>query len=339
MTIRTETRALEHVKTPDGLKIALYRYASTRQDRRHPVLLVHGLGSNHSIFDALPLGENEGQGLAEHLSQSGFVVYSIDLRGRGGSDGPHTGDTRDWSVDHYVVYDLPAALAHIVKSTGAKRIHWLGHSMGGLLSFLYQICHGPDSIQSAVAMGAGLYDITRRSTFRFAWMFPYFSPRKLRVLPAERALRFVAPFSSGSLPLLQMLYVSSNMMPTTARHLWRHGVGDVSLGEVEQLLGLVAPQGMTSVDGAIPYSFSGHCVRSPTLVVVGDQDPLVPLPSVAWTVATLGSRKKQMLTFGRPFGHRTSYGHADLLCGIHAPREVWPQIVSWLVQHDEKWVS
>ncbi|MFO1520190.1 MAG: hypothetical protein U1F57_11120 [bacterium] len=40
--------------------------------------------------------------------------------------------------------------------------------------------------------------------------------------------------------------------------------------------------------------------------------------------------------FGRKHGHRTDYGHVDLIIGNHAPREVFPKIAEWLEENEGK---
>src|SRR6478752_5124418 len=75
------------ITTPDHWKIALYRYLPEKITRKHPVLLLHGIASNHKVWD---FGVKE-LSFAHHLTSLGYAVYSMDLRGRGGSDGPHTG--------------------------------------------------------------------------------------------------------------------------------------------------------------------------------------------------------------------------------------------------------
>ncbi|HRP70898.1 MAG TPA: alpha/beta fold hydrolase, partial [Turneriella sp.] len=68
--------------------------------------------------------------------------------GRCGSEGPHTGRGKQWSVDDYLLCDLPTACEYIINETGAPKLHWVGHSMGGILGFFYQIRHEASNLQS-----------------------------------------------------------------------------------------------------------------------------------------------------------------------------------------------
>jgi alpha-beta hydrolase superfamily lysophospholipase len=78
------------------------------------------------------------QGFAEHLASRGIVAVGIDHRGHGTSGGPR-GHCRDF--DEYVA-DLRTAVG-LVESwvPGVPRILF-GHSMGGLIAFLYLLRHG-----------------------------------------------------------------------------------------------------------------------------------------------------------------------------------------------------
>jgi pimeloyl-ACP methyl ester carboxylesterase len=82
-----------------------------------PLLLVHGMTSNHATFDpALPY-------LTPHVS-----VHSLDRRGRGGS-----GDTDLHDLEREYE-DIAAVIDHLADTTGS-RVDLLGHSFGGLCAF------------------------------------------------------------------------------------------------------------------------------------------------------------------------------------------------------------
>jgi pimeloyl-ACP methyl ester carboxylesterase len=99
------------LKTPDHWNIALYKYKTPNVTRKYPVFLLHGIASNHTIWDT---GFRDYD-FALHLCDKGYQVYSLDLRGRTGSDGPHTGRGVVWSIDDYLLCDLPAAIEYILE--------------------------------------------------------------------------------------------------------------------------------------------------------------------------------------------------------------------------------
>jgi pimeloyl-ACP methyl ester carboxylesterase len=115
--------------TADGLTLRLKRYANPGGI---PVLLSHGFGGNGFTFD-LP---REDRSMAVHLAREGFDVWISSFRGCGRE--PYLSDEGDWrhSMDHLAIYDAPALVDGIAGATG-KRVFWIGHSMGGMVLYMY----------------------------------------------------------------------------------------------------------------------------------------------------------------------------------------------------------
>lgn len=95
-------------------------------DNPRVVVCVHGLTRNAHDFDRL----------AERL-QDAFRVVCVDVAGRGGSDWLRDKDA--YGSEQYVL-DLLALVRH----TGARRVDWVGTSMGGLIGMaLAALIDGP----------------------------------------------------------------------------------------------------------------------------------------------------------------------------------------------------
>jgi pimeloyl-ACP methyl ester carboxylesterase len=120
------------VPTADGGRVALKR-------RPHPggppVIFIHGLAVNADLWD---LPEVRGRdfhyrSLASLLHDAGYDIWLMNLRGHGAprmlSEAP-PGQT-DWCVDHFILYDLPAVVAHVREAT-ARRPFIIGASMGAM---------------------------------------------------------------------------------------------------------------------------------------------------------------------------------------------------------------
>ena len=108
------------VSSRDGTRLALYRW-SPRATPAATVVLVHG-GAEH-------LGRYEE--LATTLTDAGFAVLGVDLRGHGHSEGAR-GYLR--AMESYLE-DVDAAVA--VVETEPRFL--LGHSMGGLIAIRWVI--------------------------------------------------------------------------------------------------------------------------------------------------------------------------------------------------------
>ncbi|MBN1334559.1 MAG: alpha/beta fold hydrolase, partial [Deltaproteobacteria bacterium] len=118
------------LRTPDGAVIHLHHHPTAGP----PVMLVHGLSSNHRFFDLEP-----GRSLATYLSERGFDTWCLDLRGHGAAREAPGGRWlhRTWDIDDYGLSDAPTAIAYIREATGAPGVAWVGHSMGGLVGAIY----------------------------------------------------------------------------------------------------------------------------------------------------------------------------------------------------------
>jgi pimeloyl-ACP methyl ester carboxylesterase len=313
--------AHETVTTGDGWDISLYRYAPAGEARPHPVLLVHGIASNHHFWDLGP-----GTSFAAHLRDEGFDVWSIDLRGRDGRRGP-------WCIDDFVLHDLPAALARISDANGGRSVHWVGHSLGGILGMLYQMHHGASELRSLVSIGAGLHDAVRSSVFRHV-VRAFRLLRGVDALPLTAFAPVLALWARHDLPGLRYVWHAENMEPHVVRAVLERATSLIARGEVAQLGGALGAHGFCSRDGMLNYSFAGRHCTAPVLAIAGDVDYVCPVEGVAWTFESLGAQRKRLVVAGAPSGHATSYGHIDLVCGTRAPLDIWPEVVRWLDLHD-----
>ena len=97
-----------------------------------PILLVHGMVDNRSIFTVLRRG----------LRRRGFGrVATMNY-------GPIVGDVRR------VAGDLAAAVEELCAETGYERVHVVGHSMGGLIARYYvQRLGGDERVHTLVTLG------------------------------------------------------------------------------------------------------------------------------------------------------------------------------------------
>jgi alpha-beta hydrolase superfamily lysophospholipase len=313
----------------DGCKITIYDYAPRSHRRRHPVLLVHGVGCDAHVWDLLPVGLS----FADHLRTLGFHVFTVDLRGRTRSDRPDTG-LRDWTLDEYVGEDLPCAVRRIRAMTGAERVHLVGHGIGGVVCLLFQMRGGGDAIRSVVTLGSALRYPSLDA--RVAYLAKLF--RVLLVspsVPIGRFYRSLARISHLAMPWNALLYNCDNVRPADAAGFARTAVHDVARGEARQLLRMLDEGRLTSVDGDYNYTDGAPLVTAPLLALGGDRDLYCSHEALRWTVAKVGSTDKELRVFGRIHGDRSHYGHLDLVWGVHAPHDVWPVVDRWLEDHDE----
>ncbi|MEW6443960.1 MAG: alpha/beta fold hydrolase [bacterium] len=319
------------VATPDGGKISLYRYPPQGVRRALPVILCHGLAANRFNFD---LGEDVS--LARTLGREGYDVWVLEVRGRGMSrrNGRNGGNSlfhyaRPHPFDTYVREDGPAAIAYVRAKTGADRVHWIGHSMGGLI--LYGILQGDRAreIASGVALGSpGRIDPVHRLPYRSA------AYRLLSLLPGLE-LAFVSRALAPVLGRLRFppLYSPVNLEnvdPVSVRRALCFLTSDVTRGELLQFLDWMRTGELRTFDHAYSYQRHFHRIRRPLFLIAGARDALVPPQAVEEVFGRVSSPKKRMCILGKENGQVEDYGHGDLLIGRHCQQEVFPLILGWL---------
>ncbi|MAC28282.1 MAG: hypothetical protein CMN31_16980 [Sandaracinus sp.] len=309
-------------RTDDGWHVALSRYR-TQVTRRHPVLLIHGLGANRLAWDLGP-----EVSLASWLARRGFDVFSLDLRGHGRSEKPRLFDPKDWgwSIEEYATVDVPAALEAVLEVTGAPGVHAVGHSMGGILTGR-RLAEGDARIRSAVTVGSALDYSGTKSIFHLAkklvWASWLIWPP---VLPMGPAAALMAPFALAFDNAIDRINVhASNVDRRLYRRLVATAFHPISVPVLRTLAQAFEPGGLRLADGrtvieALP---EGVPVRS----LAGSADTQCA-PEAAARHAT------ELTAFGEAHGHEDEYGHFDLVMGRRAAREVWPSVLEWCVDHD-----
>jgi pimeloyl-ACP methyl ester carboxylesterase len=161
-------------------------------------LLVHGFAQNRRSFTLGPL-----PGL---LAARGARVFCGELRGHGAS----RADRREsWSLATHLEHDAPALLAATRRAAAVERVHWVGHSMGGLLGCA--LLSRPEPLASISAIATPLLlgadrPLVRLASF-FAGPLAQLAPAGQRV-PMDRLLAALAgplsaPAARGPLALLQ----------------------------------------------------------------------------------------------------------------------------------------
>lgn len=112
----------EYLKTKDGNEI--HYKVDKVENPKASILINHGFAEHLGRYDYV----------AKELNKNGYNVYRYDLRGHGKS-GKIKG-----SIESYGEFvDDCKDMVDLIASSGKEEIYMLGHSMGGLVSFLYGI--------------------------------------------------------------------------------------------------------------------------------------------------------------------------------------------------------
>jgi pimeloyl-ACP methyl ester carboxylesterase len=329
---------LHWAHTRDGVRLALWRRRPMRLDkRRMPVFLCHGLGSNRADLDY-----PGRQSLARFLRDRGHDAWVVELRGAGRSSRPKRPRHRfgyGWLMDDYVAHDVPAAIARVRELTGQPAVHWVGHSMGGMLAYpLLEQCDRA-LVRSCVTVGAPSMARLKSETHDLA-MRAIKLLRYAPVLPNRHGGRALAPLVPVLRPIVErvlgdFLYNPENIDDATLAQLLRHAVENVPATLVGQFGDWYAEKGERTTYGTFTISENLHRIEAPLLVIAGSIDRLTPPEDLRAVYDRVSSREKEFLVVGRESGASREYGHVDLILGERAPEDVFPAIARWIERADE----
>lgn len=323
--------------TRDKWSLALYRYPTPRGAHRTPVLLCHGMSSNRWNMD--------GPGrlsLARYLGRKGYDAWIVELRGAGRSTRPRwwNGKRFDWCFEDYVYHDAPAALQVVLRETGVEQLHWIGHSMGGMIA--YALLMGPvqSKLASVVTLGSPTMSEVGHPMLDFG--LPYRS--LLRLAPARVPTGLSARLGAPLAPLLHWLlrrpiselgFHQGNLDTDVMRTLMFTAIDDLPASLLREFARWYETKAMS--DRYAMFDFTEHLehIRAPLLVIAGEKDELTPARDLEYVYEHVGSRDKELRVVGKQHGTAHDYSHADLVLGKHAPDDVYPLILEWLERHRE----
>lgn len=320
---------LHMVRTEDGWDIQLRRYLPRGEGPRfeEPVVLCHGLGANNYNVDWDP-----PYGIAQFLAEAGRDCWVITLRGHGGSSRPSRRNGLRWgfSFDDHLRHDVVAALECVVAKTGAERVQWVGHSMGGMLAFaLGGTPHERHLAGGVVALGSPA-SFADQTYLRWLTRLGVWLAGRTRV--RQRWLtRMIAPFMGWiDLPFSELAIAPKSMEGKVIRRLQAWAFEDISAGVARQFHDWVVNDAFRSLDHEVDYQERMRAHRAPFLLVAATEDRLAPPACVQRAFGTLGSEEKTLRVVGKAQGQSVDYGHGDLLLGRAAPGEIYPMVETWL---------
>lgn len=327
---------LHLVRTQSGRGITLNSAAREQPvpRRRYPVVLCPGLASSGAYtFDLAP-----AVSLADFLAERGWDVWTVELRGNGLSDKPRPlVRSRWWTVDDYIKKDVPALLAFVVRKTGCSKVHFLGHSMGGMIMTATLAEGGPaaQAMASGIAVASGCF-LKGSGWQKFVPVMPM--SRLMWTVPAGGALRLYSRLAGTwlALPIVDEMYVvKGNTDTRLTRALMARNFSDLSPGVVLQFSTAFSDNGICSADGRrFADAKRLGAVNTPVMFVAGDRDRMCPPEGCRRTLQLFGSKDKRFVMLGPDSGQRLHYGHFDPLIGQYVEEEVFPLIHEFFQTHD-----
>lgn len=312
------------VSARDGLRLSVHRIKPSAQaEARGAVLLQHGLASG-SLGLQYP-----GRSLAHYLAERGYDCYLPELRGHGASEAPR--DMR-WDLDDYLFNDIPAVLDAVLERSGRERVHWIGHSMGGVLLFLLGILRPDAPIASGQAIGSALdYRVGSTGFSRMLPLRPLLD--YVPALPYGAVMHLAAPLLARLPdPVSGFNFWHSNVEPSVIRRISGSLFHTISPALLRSLSATFEPRGFSTRDGSVSFLERARSFTLPLRLIAGTRDKQVSVEAVRHTATLVGGRA-EVKVHGKEHGDADDYGHWDLILGKRAPSEVWPGVLAWLDEH------
>jgi pimeloyl-ACP methyl ester carboxylesterase len=287
-----------------------------------PVILCHGLGSNRNTY-LLPAQRN----IVHMLLECGFDVWLAELRGHGLSK---TGTIWDcpWDVSDYIS-DAFAFAAFVSGQASGASVHWIGHSLGGIIGIAMASLPQAPPLASVIAVGSSFF--YSDSVFRkLSFLVPAIT--SMSFLPADSIMRAQSPFSFRFVSNLADAVMAwrSNVDPDVGRALFSSNFEPISKKVTLQLATGMSEAGILHREGQ-PFSTSLCNCRVPVFLLAGDRDTQCPPQSVQKLFELLpATNLRKYQCFGKEQGCVDHYGHFDLLIGLRVEQEVFPSIRAFL---------
>ncbi|MBL8950459.1 MAG: alpha/beta fold hydrolase [Myxococcaceae bacterium] len=309
----------------DGWELAVWKRPARHKRFAEPIVLCHGLGNNHRVFDLhAPLS------LSLALAEAGFDVYAVDLRGAGQSQRSPKGAAFHASIDDHVQFDVLAALELARSDSGGAKVLWVGHSLGGLVGLSAMTPDVQALVAGVVTIGSPVFFSGLQGRTKAALALGRFAawPRRVHLNVLARLalpLAGITPayFTEGMLN-------AANVDGSIRRRSLASMIAPIWRGVLLQMSDWVTNDVLRSRDGKTDYRERIAKLTVPLLTVGGAVDRLAPLDAVKKAHELAGSPDKTLLV---EWPDGVQYGHGDLLLGRQAPTHVYVRLIDWLGRH------
>lgn len=128
--------------------ICLHHFFIEKKKNYSPIFMLHGAMENSKIFHS-----KSKKGFAPFMAKNGFDVFAVDMRGKGEST-PKVSKKMKQSQTDQILIDIPLCIDKIKELTQKQKLHFVGHSWGGVLLLAFLARYPETKIKSAVFFGS-----------------------------------------------------------------------------------------------------------------------------------------------------------------------------------------
>ncbi len=262
-----------------------------------PLLLVMGLGMQ-MVHWPLPL--------IAQLVERGHYVVRFDNRDRGRSTHMAIPSpsrtrllTRRFGSDQYTLEDMALDTVGLLDALGLESVHLVGVSMGGMISQTVAASR-PKRVRSLVSI------MSTTGSRRAGQPRPHVLPLLLKPAPRDRDA-----FVEHQLAILNAIGAPGDMLDTPEGRAFvadTHDRDPDARGTGRQLAAILASGNRTR---------RLHAITAPTLVIHGDEDPLITVSGGRATAAAIPNARLMIVP---------GMGHG-------LPERLWPLLVDAIAEH------
>lgn len=315
---------IHRVTTDDGWRLRLLR-RKPEGEVGEPVFFMHSLSSNHLNFE-IPYDHS----LVDYLSKNGYDCWTFDSRACRGAVPPKRGVRKKSTVEDLLTKDIPAAMQHIRSATGHTRVHWVGHSMGGMLLYAYDLKYNDEGLASGSTLGSppGFKGFRLKPRPTLIWL-----NRHMHDLLA-RSFQALAPFFDFWRPVSSLVPINwDNVHPKLrAKHLFH--AAEMPLPVIgEQMYGWASGKPWVMCEGTLEIDKRLHQLKTPLLAIFGNLDPFISLARANEFFNAIENPDKKMIYLSRANGNSANYNHIDLAFAVNGEREVFQPVLEWIQEH------
>jgi len=338
-----------HNVESESVELKTYNLRGPTANQRGVILLAAGLGNTVALFNLLG-----GDSLPSFLQNKGFDVWAIEFRGHGESSRPES--KKGWSMSDYAFKDAVAVIEHILKESKSSVVHWVGHSMGGMIGL---------ALASHPFTATKLSSVTTLASSIFLhhsiWWWVYNCTPLFNIMTCMGGIDmgFHTRLSSRVLSvcccppcgLLDIVADLKNTGRVNSAKLMRQNFGyesanvfrDLATGFLKDGLRLELPDVLLNTDAGFREGKQlllceqvGRC--SPHIhMIYGTEDKQVAVDDVLKTFSIVSANsngmklppRTRLTAVGLRGGTTLPYSHFDLVTGKDASKDVFPKLMNF----------